>query len=599
MSNTKPVRLHTNAEIAKACAAHGWKNIPILDLLTGIRFNVNGSGARSDHYDLTPTTERDAQAMERANGGSLNWVARPQLMFPDTHRIPIGANTFMHHIRIGGANPGPRFPSRNEQPPWTKWGGHKCDYGSNSVGGAGGIDSTNRHARAEANRRANTPRGRGRQARAACHEAYFLANEMFNNGVVPPVVSLPETSLSPVLRQGENQHTEAIRELQTLLNRHGATPALTVDGKHGALTNAALIAFQKINKDLNGRPLAADGVVGPLTWGALRNVPSSIDAADPPPLMPSGEFRGNSMRARVFNAIQKANVKGISDRPEHITAIIGNLECEAGLALCPFQQEVRAKEGIGLMQWSFQRRKDLEAFMWKNGIKQADFVAERNKHLNSVCTDITIHPQALLDRVLEVQIMFMFHELATTWERFYLTFVDHPTDKTGVAGTRAYAELFCCLSLRPGNGGASDSIQDTGVQRALRESDFVGGKGVLNRINYSQLNTRRIRAQTVYELYNENASSPPAYPPTVVAPPPPKFVIPNPMPVLRRSDTDRGSVRVLQEALNKAGIRPLLSIDGGFGPLTEASVRAFQSRERLTVDGVVGPQTWGRLRERV
>ncbi len=71
-------------------------------------------------------------------------------------------------------------------------------------------------------------------------------------------------------------------------------------------------------------------------------------------------------------------------------------------------------------------------------------------------------------------------------------------------------------------------------------------------------------------------------------------------PILRRNA--RGTVtRELQYRLNVwllttpgVGIAPLVP-DGIFGALTEAAVRAFQRRMALTVDAVVGPQTWSRL----
>ena len=38
-----------------------------------------------------------------------------------------------------------------------------------------------------------------------------------------------------------------------------------------------------------------------------------------------------------------------------------------------------------------------------------------------------------------------------------------------------------------------------------------------------------------------------------------------------------------------------ITIDGSFGPLTNDAVRAFQTLLGLTVDGIVGPQTWNHL----
>lgn len=53
------------------------------------------------------------------------------------------------------------------------------------------------------------------------------------------------------------------------------------------------------------------------------------------------------------------------------------------------------------------------------------------------------------------------------------------------------------------------------------------------------------------------------------------------------------SVRQLQEALNARGAN--LTADGDFGPETQAAVRRFQQQSGARVDGVVGPETMGKL----
>lgn len=53
------------------------------------------------------------------------------------------------------------------------------------------------------------------------------------------------------------------------------------------------------------------------------------------------------------------------------------------------------------------------------------------------------------------------------------------------------------------------------------------------------------------------------------------------------------SVRQLQEALVKAGIS--VTVDSVFGRGTQNAVMEFQRREGLTVDGIVGPATRGKL----
>ena len=67
---------------------------------------------------------------------------------------------------------------------------------------------------------------------------------------------------------------------------------------------------------------------------------------------------------------------------------------------------------------------------------------------------------------------------------------------------------------------------------------------------------------------------------------------------------DRGVVvEFLQTQLDKDGYRltrgrkPGAGIDGAFGKMTDKAVRQFQKDEGLTVDGVVGPNTWNALLE--
>jgi peptidoglycan hydrolase-like protein with peptidoglycan-binding domain len=65
-----------------------------------------------------------------------------------------------------------------------------------------------------------------------------------------------------------------------------------------------------------------------------------------------------------------------------------------------------------------------------------------------------------------------------------------------------------------------------------------------------------------------------------------------PWPVVQSGSQDH-PVRTLQHLLRAHGQN--VAVDGIFGPLTEAAVKAIQTSSGLTVDGVVGPQTWPAL----
>ncbi|WP_054635162.1 N-acetylmuramoyl-L-alanine amidase [Thalassobacillus sp. C254] len=55
-------------------------------------------------------------------------------------------------------------------------------------------------------------------------------------------------------------------------------------------------------------------------------------------------------------------------------------------------------------------------------------------------------------------------------------------------------------------------------------------------------------------------------------------------------------VKDIQADLTKLGY-DLGEVDGIFGPKTDAAVRAFQKNAKITVDGIVGPQTLGALKD--
>lgn len=56
------------------------------------------------------------------------------------------------------------------------------------------------------------------------------------------------------------------------------------------------------------------------------------------------------------------------------------------------------------------------------------------------------------------------------------------------------------------------------------------------------------------------------------------------------------AVREIQCLLNRWNGGSPLAVDGDFGPRTESWVVYFQDVKGLSVDGIVGPQTWSALR---
>ena len=86
-------------------------------------------------------------------------------------------------------------------------------------------------------------------------------------GVIPPG---PTPTKKPTIRRGDKG--PYVKECQEELLKCGYSVGKTgADSIFGKNTEAAVKKFQKEHKDLDGKQLKADGVVGPKTWGALDN----------------------------------------------------------------------------------------------------------------------------------------------------------------------------------------------------------------------------------------------------------------------------------------------------------------------------------------
>jgi hypothetical protein len=106
------------------------------------------------------------------------------------------------------------------------------------------------------------------QRRAQADPAPAPAGDGADAATSDPVLVAHATPRATV-RQGSTGGD--VTHLQELLNQTGA--ALTADGKFGPRTRAAVVAFQQ------ARQLTPDGIVGPMTWGALQG---GTPAAAPP-----------------------------------------------------------------------------------------------------------------------------------------------------------------------------------------------------------------------------------------------------------------------------------------------------------------------------
>jgi hypothetical protein len=147
----------------------------------------------------------------------------------------------------------------------------------------------------------------------------------------------------------------AVRALVKDLRTLGYDTGTSVDTFDSAVRKAVL-AFQMQNADLEGRPLAVDGIVGPVTSASLARRLGKISAATPaaaPAIqMPGGDGgsgNGGSARARAALAIALQEYsaghgeEGGNNRGPHVRKYLNGLAPE-GSSWC-----------AGFVSWCFQQ----------------------------------------------------------------------------------------------------------------------------------------------------------------------------------------------------------------------------------------------------
>lgn len=140
------------------------------------------------------------------------------------------------------------------------------------------------------------------------------------SGVTPaPLVEVPV--VTPTIKV---PMVGTVKEIQSLLRSNGYN--ITVDGKYGPKTTAAVKSFQKAQKP----PLKADGIVGPLTWAALKGPVAPPVPVTKPPVVPPKPVPVLPLPKRAVEVFAATWGK-----KERAAGLVGNFQQESYMDLRP------------------------------------------------------------------------------------------------------------------------------------------------------------------------------------------------------------------------------------------------------------------------
>ena len=202
-----------------------------------------------------------------------------------------------------------------------------------------------------------------------------------------------------------------------------------------------------------------------------------------------GTLDGDGQIEKIWNYITNLNIDGLSNNPAAISGIIANMKTESGFN--PFA--TRGSNGCrGIIQWCFFEAGYNPEF--KEIMKDYDqyFNPANNYNLSKI--DPKIVDEALL---LELDILFKIKPKGTANISSFIDHLKSPSETTGIAGARAYADLFVVLVGR-GVGG-QDDIEDP----AVKNISIKLNKGHVEK--YQAAATRRQYAEEIYKTYTPKA----------------------------------------------------------------------------------------------
>lgn len=200
-----------------------------------------------------------------------------------------------------------------------------------------------------------------------------------------------------------------------------------------------------------------------------------------------GTLDGNGQIEKIWNYITNLNIDGLSNNPAAISGIIANMKQESNFN--PFATNSGGCRG--LIQWCFFEDGYNPEF--KEIMKDYDqyFNPANNYDLSKI--DPKIVDEALL---LELDILFKIKPKGTANISSFIDHLKSPSETTGVAGARAYAELFVVLVGRGVHG--QDDIEDPAVKNiSIKLNGHVE--------KYQEAAKRRQYAEEIYKTYTPKA----------------------------------------------------------------------------------------------